>query len=101
MTVIWVVLIVIAALIVLYFLAIMPRLTNREPRKPFLNALYAHRGLHDNASEAPENSMAAFKKAVYAGYGIELDVHLTSDEKLVVFHDDDLSRICGRPETIL
>ena len=64
MTVIWVVLIVIAALIVLYFLAIMPRLTNREPRKPFLNALYAHRGLHDNASEAPENSMAAFKKAV-------------------------------------
>ncbi len=96
MTVIWVVLIVIAALIVLYFLAIMPRLTNREPRKPFLNALYAHRGLHDNASEAPENSIAAFKKAVYAGYGIELDVQLTKDGVPVVFHDFTLKRACGQ-----
>ena len=33
-------------------------------------------------------------------YGIELDVHLSTDGKLVVFHDDDLSRICGRPEAV-
>ena len=33
--------------------------------------------------------------AVEAGYGIELDVHLTRDDVLVVFHDDTLSRMCG------
>ena len=31
-------------------------------------------------------------------YGIELDLHLTRDGELVVFHDDDLKRVCGRPE---
>ena len=35
-----------------------------------------------------------FKK----NYGIELDLHLTRDGELVVFHDDDLKRVCGRPE---
>ncbi len=60
---------------VLYLLLIMPRLYKRPDKKPFFDGiLYAHRGLHDNASEAPENSMAAFEKAVEAGYGIELDV---------------------------
>ena len=29
------------------------------------------------------------------GYGIELDVHLTSDKRLAVFHDDTLLRMCG------
>ncbi|MBR4994087.1 MAG: glycerophosphodiester phosphodiesterase, partial [Lachnospiraceae bacterium] len=58
-------------------------------------AYFAHRGLHDNKSEAPENSMAAFKKAVDAGYGIELDVHITKDLIPVVFHDDTLNRVCG------
>ena len=47
--------------------------------KPFTGVLYAHRGLHDNESQAPENSMAAFQKAVDAGFGIELDVQLTKD----------------------
>ena len=42
---------------------------------------YAHRGLHDNISDAPENSLAAFQKAVDAGYGIELDVQMTADGK--------------------
>ncbi|MBQ6182462.1 MAG: glycerophosphodiester phosphodiesterase [Clostridia bacterium] len=55
---------------------------------------FAHRGLHDNVS-IPENSLAAFAAAAEKGYGIELDVHLTSDGKLIVFHDDDTSRMCG------
>lgn len=54
---------------------------------------YAHRGLHDE--EIPENSLAAFKKAVDAGYGIELDVQLTKDGKLIVFHDDNTLRMTG------
>ena len=96
MTILYVILIVLAALGVLYLLAIMPRMGHREERKDFLHALYAHRGLHDNASDAPENSMAAFKKAVKAGYGIEMDVQLTKDKVPVVFHDFTLERICGR-----
>jgi len=55
----------------------------------------AHRGLFDNDSDHPENSLAAFARAVDAGYGIELDVQLTKDAKLVVFHDADLARMCG------
>ena len=55
---------------------------------------FAHRGLHDNAV-IPENSLPAFARAAEKGYGIELDVHLTSDGKLIVFHDDDTSRMCG------
>ena len=52
--------IVLAVLAVLYLLIIMPRMTRRPDREPYLKVLYAHRGLHDNSSEAPENSMAAF-----------------------------------------
>ena len=54
---------------------------------------FAHRGLWDEQS--PENSLAAMKKAVEAGYGIEFDIHLTRDGQVVVFHDDTLIRMCG------
>ena len=57
---------------------------------------FAHRGLH--GGEVPENSLAAFELACRAGYGIELDVHVTADDKLVVFHDDTLTRMCGIDE---
>ena len=86
-----------AALTGLYLLAIMPRMTGKPDGAPFHKKLFAHRGLHDNNSMAPENSMAAFEKAVEAGYGIELDVQLTKDGVPVVFHDFTLSRMCGVP----
>jgi len=54
---------------------------------------YAHRGLHDG--DIPENSIKAFEKAIDAGYAIELDVRLTKDGKIVVFHDKDLMRMTG------
>lgn len=79
---------------ILYLLAIMPRVTPR-PMTEFKEWYYAHRGFHDNRSEAPENSCKAMRLAVENGYGIELDVQLTKDEKVVVFHDADLSRVCG------
>ena len=82
-------------LAVLYLLAVMPRMTNRADIRPFLGRLYVHRGLHDNASDAPENSLAAFRKAVEKGFGIELDVQLTKDLVPVVFHDFTLKRVCG------
>ncbi|MDD7940915.1 glycerophosphodiester phosphodiesterase family protein [Actinomycetospora lutea] len=53
----------------------------------------AHRGLHGEGQ--PENSVGAFVAASKAGYAIELDVHKTRDDKLVVIHDDDTERLTG------
>lgn len=96
-------LIVLSAIIILfviYLFLIIPRVFCRPDMSPFYEYYYAHRGLHDNASEAPENSMAAFQKAVETGYGIELDVQLTKDKVPVVFHDWTLERMCGEPGKI-
>ncbi len=49
---------------------------------------------------APENSLAAFAAAAEAGYGIELDVQLTLDNKVVVAHNPDLLRVAGDPRNI-
>ena len=73
----------------------MPRMMGRPDYAPLMGHYYAHRGLHDNETDAPENSMAAFRKAVDTGYGIELDVQLTKDRIPVVFHDESLKRVCG------
>ena len=67
----------------------------KKRKHPVLNVkYYAHRGFHGEEG-IPENSMAAFKKAKGAGYGIELDVQLTKDGVMVVHHDYDLKRTCG------
>lgn len=95
MTVIAVIFWIWLALTVMYMLAIMPRMLGRADRRPFMDVLYAHRGLHDNETDAPENSMKAFAKAVEAGYGIEMDIQLSKDGIPVVFHDFTLDRICG------
>ena len=95
MTVIAIIFWVWLTLMILYMLAIMPRMLGRAERRPFMEVLYAHRGLHDNQTDAPENSMKAFEKALEAGFGIELDVQLSKDGIPVVFHDFTLNRICG------
>lgn len=89
------VILILISLVILYFVAIMPRMLHRPDYSKLKGRHYAHRGLHDNEGDAPENSMAAFKKAVEAGYGIELDVQLTKDRIPVVFHDETLKRACG------
>lgn len=86
---------VIIWMVLIYLLAIMPRIIGRPEVFPFTDRLYAHRGLHDNKGDAPENSLRAFKKAVDAGFGIELDIQLTKDRIPVVFHDGTLKRMCG------
>ena len=55
---------------------------------------YAHRGYHDKP-RIPENSMAAFRRAIENGYGAELDVHLMKDGRLAVIHDASLRRTAG------
>lgn len=54
----------------------------------------AHRGLY-NKVDTPENSMKAFENAIARGYSIELDVNMTLDGHLVVFHDESLKRMTG------
>ena len=88
-----------AILLTSYLILLMPR--RRHPGWDKLAAFrYAHRGLHDKENGIPENSLAAFCRAVEHGYGAELDVHLLKDGSLAVFHDATLKRICGAEGTI-
>lgn len=89
------ILILLVLLVIVYLFLICPRLTGRPDFSALMGVYYAHRGLHDNRSDAPENSMAAIRKAVENGYGIEFDVQLTRDRIPVVFHDESLARVCG------
>ncbi|MFM9413644.1 glycerophosphodiester phosphodiesterase family protein [Peptococcus simiae] len=74
----------------------MRRYRDAKLRDIFMSTHYAHRGIHDSP-DCPENSLAAFKKAVDLGYGIELDVQESHDGKLVIHHDLDLERMTGLP----
>ena len=72
-----------------------PGKIRKKQRSPFQNRNFAHRGLHKRDKSVPENSLAAFERAASYGYGIELDVQLSKDGQVVVFHDDTLNRVCG------
>lgn len=51
---------------------------------------FAHRGA---SSRAPENTLEAFRLAAESGAGgLELDIHMTSDGRIVVIHDDSVNR---------
>ena len=84
----------------LYLYMIMPNTSRRSKILPYLKRDYAHRGLHDSSRLIPENSMPAFREAVKQNLAIELDIHLTRDGKVVVFHDESLKRICNAEGTV-
>ncbi len=73
--------------------AIAPGIYDPHLAKPFNRRYFAHRGLYTEDKTIPENSLAAFKRATDAGYGMELDVQLSKDGSLVIYHDDNLRRI--------
>lgn len=83
-----------------YLWLIAPDFSHREEMRAYHGFEFAHRGYWNMSSYIPENSMAAFQAALHKGLGIELDLHLTKDGQLVVFHDDTLSRMCGIDKTI-
>lgn len=87
--------IVLAVLASLYLFLVAPRMFGKPDRSVLMGVHYAHRGLFNNDSDAPENSLNAMRKAVEAGYGIEFDVQLSKDDVPVVFHDASLKRMCG------
>ncbi len=80
------------AIFLIYLFLIAPTKIKKEKMTPFCRP-YAHRGLW--GERAPENSLTAFRLAAEAGFAIELDVHLTKDGEVVVFHDNTLARMCG------
>lgn len=85
-----------AILLLLFWLyAIMPRIFHKPDMSVLQNWDYAHRGYHEKDQSVPENSLAAFSRAVENGFGIELDVQLSADGKVVVCHDDNLKRMAG------
>jgi glycerophosphoryl diester phosphodiesterase len=55
----------------------------------------AHRGYHDRNRTVWENTLSAFARAADAGFSIECDLQYAADAMPVVFHDDDLKRLCG------
>ena len=81
------------ALLCLVYLLLLVRPVRKKHVDARLLCNYAHRGLHGDG--VPENSLAAFERACEAGYGIELDVQLSSDGEVMVFHDATLVRMTG------
>ena len=99
---VFIVLIVLSSLALLgvglWFYMIWPSKPRPEMDK-YKSVKYAHRGLHD--SEKAENSMSAFAAAKEKGFGIELDIRLSKDGELVVFHDETLTRVAGREGKVI
>ncbi|MBQ8360260.1 MAG: glycerophosphodiester phosphodiesterase, partial [Oscillospiraceae bacterium] len=89
---------IIAVALILLYLFILKGRTGHKGLPALRGWYYAHRGLHSIG--VPENSMAAFRAAKDAGYGIELDVHLMKDGNLAVIHDFSLKRTAGADVTI-
>jgi glycerophosphoryl diester phosphodiesterase len=79
----------------LYIFLIAPGRGAGKARDTHFNRHYAHRGLHTKDRAVPENSITAMIAARDAGYGMELDLSLTRDGQVVVFHDNNLRRVCG------
>jgi glycerophosphoryl diester phosphodiesterase len=66
----------------------------------FVTIPIAHRALHDLAAGRPENSRAAIRAAIAAGYGIEIDIQRAADGTPMVFHDYALKRLTGAEGTV-
>lgn len=82
-----------------YLASVLPSSQKHRDAKFFLNRTFAHRGLHNNTT-VMENSMPSFVEALEEGYGIEMDLRMTKDGQIVLFHDDTLARICGSEKTV-
>lgn len=83
----------------LFLWMIAPRRAKKRPNTaPFLGKEFAHRGLH--TSTVPENSLRAFRDATQRGLGIELDIQLSKDGEVMVFHDFTLDRMTGERGTV-
>ena len=92
MTALYIIISVIAAVFLIYVFVLV-RPGKKRSHDPVFDREYAHRGLHSDT--VPENSLTAFRLAAEKGYGIELDIQLSSDGEVYVFHDYTLVRMTG------
>ncbi len=90
-----VVICIVLAICFFLLFAMWPGRGRDERMKEYSLQMVAHRGFHDDNKTVPENSMAAYRLAVEKGFGIELDVRLTRDGKLICMHDRNLKRAAG------
>ena len=88
------VILAVAVVVGMLYLFVFIRPRGRSPENQSLLCDYAHRGLHREG--IPENSLAAFEAACRAGFGIELDIQLSKDGEVMVFHDYTLIRMTGK-----
>ncbi|MDR3644072.1 MAG: glycerophosphodiester phosphodiesterase family protein, partial [Clostridia bacterium] len=90
MSAIWIVLIILEGAFAVgaatFVFLTAPKRVDKKQYAWLTQADFAHRGLYTADQKIPENSMAAFSRTIQEGYGMELDVELTSDDVLVVFH---------------
>lgn len=91
----WIIIIAVIVTVLLLFYCISPALRRHPDAEDCKNLYVAHRGLHSIKEGIPENSLPAIERAVKLGYGVEIDIHITPDGEVVVFHDDTLMRACG------
>ena len=85
----------IGVLLLLIWFCVKPGRFAAAQAAPFYGVNHAHRGLYAQDQSVPENSLPAFAAAAEKGYGMELDIQLSLDGEVVVFHDDTLARMCG------
>lgn len=88
-------LVLLALCLGIWLWAIAPQLGARPDFTELRKYDYAHRGLHRQENGVPENSLLAFRLAADCGFGMELDLQLTKDHRVVVHHDATLARSCG------
>ena len=92
----YVLLIIIASILLVILFFIAPGNKRKCNDTSWLYKDYiAHRGVFNNEQGVVENTVSAFKKAIEKHYSIETDLHLTKDERIIVFHDGDFKRLCN------
>lgn len=92
--------IVVVLFAAIYVFVVYPGKADRSRYSWLINTDFAHRGLYTGDQRIPENSIPAFLRAIENGFGMEMDVELTADDELLVFHDDALERMTGLKKSL-
>lgn len=94
-------LIIIAVILLLYIFLICPCLRKHNDCGMFSGSYIAHRGLHNKDKGIAENSISAYGEAIKRNLPIEIDIRLSRDGEVVVFHDENLKRVCGIDKQVI
>ncbi len=92
----WIIVYIVLSAMAIYLFLIFPALRQHPDRFLMRGMFVAHRGLHAKELDIPENSLKSYALAKEAGFCIEIDIRLTGDGQVVVFHDSNTKRVCGQ-----